>query len=440
MTKEIAMANSLSHITLGNVSAHAATVGNLLFFVHIVALYVAYMQGMAVPVSTAAVFVGILCLALLSVTGLADRAVLRSRTVLYVGLYMWITVCAIMLINVWSAVDIAYSNSRMVIGWTLFSVSLFGYISFLYGSSSTSLESLCKGIACLFAILLVAGVLMPDLWHGMAGIGLRYGGGINPNQLAFISVFGLFFSWFVKCRVGCWRYPTLALACISVIICVMTASRTGILAVVLFLSALGSLRLLDYIRGMYGLKLVKVGLHVLILSSILSIVLYTVGQTPIGDIVYTMAEYRSVNHSTVQTRYGVWQALLEAWRSNVALGGLGYWYSQVYLDGFGMSIASSHSLYVRLLGEVGVIGLVLVVSLPVILMVGLAYIYVYGLRQQREMACLMIAILVALFAMQVVEDRYFASMFALNTYLVNFWVAAGACFVFDPYCRHGWTY
>jgi hypothetical protein len=125
------------------------------------------------------------------------------------------------------------------------------------------------------------------------------------------------------------------------------------------------------------------------------------------------ARVSSIDDENVFARMTTWGMLADEWARNPVHGSLGWYYASKELDAFGHGeTASSHSFYLRTLAEVGALGLLSVLLLPVFAVVNgiklrfLAIDAMGDTAKFRSLAAGVLALIVSLFMREATEDGY----------------------------------
>jgi len=140
-------------------------------------------------------------------------------------------------------------------------------------------------------------------------------------------------------------------------------------------------------------------------------------------------EQRISGSSGLDSRVQAWNRLWDFFEAAPVTGKAGWWNSTNLLpttSSYGVA-TSPHNLYIRLLSEVGIIGLIAVLSYPVILaitlLVGSFRSPLFSLEGNTYM--FLFASIVSVFVGQIFEDRYLVGIMSISNGVVIFVLIAG---------------
>ena len=278
--------------------------------------------------------------------------------------------------------------------------------------------------ALFFVLIIIGQLIIPDWKSGISGI--RLSGGTNPNFVSFFAFFIMITTHFYSIGNG-WSKRRVFLYILSLIIIVWSMSRSVLLSVgVLWLSygmflALKQINFL--IKGKFKRNRLAFPL-VIIAGGVFSFLLWEMfKQLTISDVIFS----RLTSSGGWETRMAAWKVLWPYFTNNIWFGTAGWWNATHILDEKwqpGMA-TSPHNLYIRLLAEVGIVGTIMIISLPVVLifLLLLKCLREYRVNLYYNQNIFLTSTLLALLIGQFFEDRYLVGIAGLGNSIVIF------CFV-----------
>jgi len=264
-----------------------------------------------------------------------------------------------------------FSGVRLILTWATFAsglVSMWAVATRLYTTVDVyRITTPTLFVLSLFYISLMIGGLLLGDFRGGGGGGLRLSGGINPNTVGLVSLLGLFLCFIAAYIEDKWRTITLVTALFATITLFWSFSRASILAFAFFLLLLAAFHVVKKPTLIYR-KLPKYALVTVTLS--LPAVLVICHVLPTDAVwAYTTRRFDFAHiegDGNVQSRFMAWKLLYKEFLQNPLFGTLGWYNASHFLSATAGDHASSpHGLYPRLLSEVGVLGTVLVLLLPI---------------------------------------------------------------------------
>ncbi|SFE55291.1 O-antigen ligase family protein [Alteribacillus iranensis] len=308
----------------------------------------------------------------------------------------------------------SYSFIRILItAWLLFTMMVVFYYIFIQIQGK---EDLNKAVSkSLFLILLVAtlGQLLIPEW----AYGLRLSGGVNPNGMGYIALFCNF--WFAYQKIDKSTNSIIAYSgwLLSFIVVLWAMSRTvflslGVLYAVYFFFLI--------LFNMYKLTLKRI-----LLFPVFCALLFTIYNYVRNSFWYQQNIARLLDSTNLVSRESAWALALEKFKENIWVGSAGWWNMSKILDSSYATTDSPHSLYLRLLSETGIIGLITVLVLPLFLL--LALIFKASLKEviNKKQVFLITGMLLGLFAGLAFEDRYLTGFGGFNTGAIVWVMAMG---------------
>lgn len=259
---------------------------------------------------------------------------------------------------------------------------------------------------------------------------LRFSGGIGPNMMAFISLFSVL--WFMDIKIDSLFKPQSVIGIfLSIITLLWTMSRgriIGLIFLIIFLF-LNNVAILLNSRLNYKFSKSKamVNIVVVFIITILSPV----------SIKWIMNSERILMRLTTSgdSRLFAWNILMEAFKDNIIFGSLGWWNANdtIRQYSFANMATSAHNFYLRVLSEIGILGLIVAIAFPTFLVLKSLKVALMRKdisRNRRKKLLLYSGGIVAFFITQIVEDQYlngigdfqmglFIWLFALSYYYLN---------------------
>jgi hypothetical protein len=147
-----------------------------------------------------------------------------------------------------------------------------------------------------------------------------------------------------------------------------------------------------------------------------TIVYLVVSSGVFGDLqLLELAHRRVTGEGGFDSREAAWDEILPYFYANPLFGSAGWWHSTEIISQYAPTYAatSPHNLYVRLLAEVGIVGTVAILTLPVILFAKLSVrgvVDYFRHPTSSKIKILCASMILAILAGQLFEDRYFTSV------------------------------
>lgn len=308
----------------------------------------------------------------------------------------------------------------------LITFTVFLYIIHRMSSDKEEWKYTLSKILFLSAIVIIVGQLLIPEWKAGIG-GIRLSGGTNPNLAGFFGFFIVFWSHFVALLEKRWGKMNVALCVSGSIILFWSFSRSVLLSlVVLYTFYFMSKALLFIIdTRLKKISLLYVSSLLFLLALIFLSVLFVDWTIMFDNIrqtdLYKKIATRLFGTDGFESRYAGWEILISYFKNNPLFGSLGWWYSSDVLAFTEQGIAKSpHSLYVRLLAEVGIIGTMTVLVLPLFTFVSLIYISFCNIKYKHIYLKLMFlsSAILATFTGQFFEDKYLVGIGEMNNSVV----------------------
>lgn len=347
-----------------------------------------------------------------------------NKSTLYLSMYFIFLACALVFASLF-AQNPAHSASR-----SIYSVGLFFSLFFIYKkiikvylNNIKWRKYFSKSLLIIMLIIFVGHFVNPEWRMGMGGV--RLTGGTNPNTVSFFALFIIFISHFNSLLDKKWSKLSKATWLFAVLILFWSMSRGTILGFVVFYTfyfgwyfVKGYLEV--FLRGKISKRLFK---NSILLAVVFGLALFALNLLKETEF-YRFTILRFTSDDGLSTRGLAWEILLSYFNQNPLFGGIGWWSATDVLPN-ALGIAQSpHSLYVRLLSEVGIVGTVAVLLLPITLIcILIIKSYVEKNAWNEKLMMLSSAILVGIFTTQITEDTFLVGLFSLSNLIIIFTIA-----------------
>lgn len=349
----------------------------------------------------------------------------------------------IFLASVLSFASLFALNPVHSVSRALISIGIYSAMFFIYRKVATTYIQnikwgvfLSKTFTVLMVVIIVGQMVVPDWRMGIGGV--RITGGTNPNTVSFFALFIIFISHF-NGLTNKWTKLNKINWLLAVVILLWSMSRGSILAFAAFYAVYfgwyfvkGGLNFL--LKGRLSKKFVRNSFIVSVFAVIVYFIMILVRDTNF----YRFTILRLTGSDGFSTRTQTWDTLLAYFNQNPLFGGIGWWNATNVLHEGG----SPHSLYVRLLSEVGVVGTVAALALPIFIVLGLifkSYLEKNALYEKVKM--LTASFLIAVFVTQITEDIFLVGYFELKNIIIIFSIALGSALLQrKPYIANDRSY
>lgn len=268
----------------------------------------------------------------------------------------------------------------------------------------------------IFLIYIILGQLFIQEW--IWGDGLRLSGGVNPNRMAFLTLYFLFQTHINALLINKWTRLKKVIWLLSLIIIIWTFSRTVMLTVLTVYYIYLSYYIITKFRsvskkGINFRKTIIFTLKILCYASVFGVLFKVI----FNNDIYLNVVDRILNVENMYSRTDAWNVIMESFSNNPLFGTYGWWGSKNALISLSHIPDSSHNFFVRVLSEVGIIGLISIVIMPIIIMCLLLLnntriTFVF----QNAIGIYLFAIIISIFFVaQFFEDRYLTMEFATTS-------------------------
>ncbi|MCF3942622.1 O-antigen ligase family protein [Oceanobacillus alkalisoli] len=356
------------------------------------------------------------------------------------GIYFYLIILlAILSFCTFYSLNPVYSFPRM-----LYSILMLGIILTVFYTIQLNYLSQIKWrnffeiISFLFLLLIIIGQLTIPEWSFGVG-GLRLSGGTNPNSIAFVVLFILLQTHLNALLNNSWKKFQIVVWITALIVLLWTFSRNVLLTFfIVYFIYISYFMIKKIFAGFNAKRLFKSLIQmmfVIFISFLTTIILK-------NSKYYDLIIIRLFNTENLETRSGASDIMFQYFFQNPLFGGLGWWGSQQLLQSANIdaAAASSHNLYIRLISEVGVVGLVAILFLPVcIAILVLHKRFIIKFKFSNHIAVLSFAIIIAIFFGQFFEDRYLTGLFDVNNNIIIWFLSfALAVYYFSKeyYCKN----
>ena len=344
--------------------------------------------------------------------------------------YSFALALALSLVSLWSP-DPVYSIPRAIVSSLFLGFALFlGSRLSIYMLTGPRLffSIVNRGLIVFFLFLLYGYYFIPEFSSGAGGF--RLSGGINPNTVGMYCLYVIIWSMLARAIIGRDVFSNNFLLLLVLIALLLSFSRASWLAVfLLFLfSFLFGCKLEAIKRGAkYAVPVVVIGAVYLLVSGAPD---FLAGYLSYFDRrVFVAIEM----DSNVLSRASAWNLLMAEFYRSPLVGSFGWYSATKFLSASGIAdqASSPHGLYVRLLPEVGLLGFIAVLGLP-LSAAFVASLSVLRIRKsknpirKREIRIYSVLVggLVSIFmGRELFEDSYLVSYINGTTLIVAFLVA-----------------
>lgn len=353
-----------------------------------------------------------------------------TKASLYTIIYFLLLICAVSLSNMF-AVNPTYSLLRGT-----YSIGLYLFMFFIYKAVNENYLSkvnwrlfLSRFFFITLLIILIGQITIPEWRAGVGGV--RLSGGTNANFVSFFALFVIFTSHLnALLDGGKWTKLNRINWLLGLVSLLWSMSRSAILGFVVFYTIyIGWYFVKGYLtaflRGELPKKLVKNTLKAIV--AILTLVLFVKYILP--QNVYEQVMMRLTGEEGFTTRALAWDILLSHFQDNPLFGGIGWFYSPNVLPGASGVADSAHNSYIRILSEVGLVGFIPIMILPVVVMIWL-FIKSYKAYRQKEtnkerVFLIVNAYLISLFCIIFFENHFLSGLFRLSNLVIILVISLG---------------
>lgn len=344
--------------------------------------------------------------------------------------YVYIAVSLVLLVAVnLNALRPAYSIFRVIVSVGILALSIIFFWQALQVIEKTNMRRgrlLTYSLLTLFIILLLGQLTIPEWATGIGGV--RMSGGSNPNQLAFLAFFAIFWSHYLALKKRVWEKVEICLYVVSLVVLIWSLSRSVILTWVfiyfIYFAIVGILHFARLLRGRVRLgvlrKIVATGVFCLLLIPAIP---------NLEKTVYILQDFQKIEQrlsgeSGLQSRIRAWKDIWPYFTQSPISGRAGWWNSTNINSRVGgyMTATSPHNLFVRLLSEIGIIGLisVLFLHLTVIIMLFLRILIQRSSTNRFFVLLFTMASLISVLVGQLFEDRYMVGVGGIDSGIIYF--------------------
>lgn len=343
----------------------------------------------------------------------------HAQKLLYIYSYTFIAVFIFLIISLFS--EYPYKSTMQSI-FAVTSMSLtfisfyFVQYFFLYNHKWRRFFEISS---IIFLLSIFVGQLIFDDWKIPNNI--RLSGGVNPNVMGYLALYFLFQSHLNSFIDNKWVIYQKLLWLLSFIAIFLTFSRTTLLTLVCAYALYAFQVIISKIFKKQKIKIRSIlNLLMQVILSVLGlfIVYKLISQTKI----YTEIQLRFSNIDNVSSRSDTWTFIMNSFKDHPLVGWKGWWGTKEFLELTESFADSPHNLYIRLLSDVGLIGMFAILLLPIIIFLILVFKYKeINIKFNNNIAKYLVAILVSIFFVeQIFEDRFLSGFFT-NTTDVTLW-------------------
>ena len=271
-----------------------------------------------------------------------------------------------------------------------------------------------RAFLLVLTTILLLGVLIKT--HTSGFMKLRLNGGVNSNFLGFFALSIIFFSVVSMTFLGNRRIIFQNIA-FGFIVLMWSMSRASI--AVLIIACMMFLITHLYRALLLGV-VSKTRLKRLLLFIVFILTLVILLVSIFYEDVFMILEYR-LSAQNVSSRGDAWAVLYSYYEKSPVFGYIGWYGSTVLLSGLD-GATSAHSLYFRLLSEVGIIGFTAVLSVPIFLILYSLIMMFKSFNNKKDFNFYLVIFigLIGVFLREFLENSYLKSYMELTTFLVIF--------------------
>ncbi|MCS3677800.1 O-antigen ligase [Salinibacter ruber] len=323
----------------------------------------------------------------------------------------------------------AYSITRLILSLTVLSVSVqffWQVLQTIKRSENEIGDILTNGLIALIVVLIVGEILIPRWGAGVGGI--RMSGGSNPNKVAFMGLFSVFWGHYSALRQGKWKTRSFALCTLGVVVIAWSLSRSVILSLIMLYVFYYVIIGLSYVSWLIN-GILKKGFLKTICVMIMIIIIPTVFYPTTKGYVDTLQKIQGIEQRLssegLRSRVRAWEDLWPHFINAPLTGQAGWWNSTNLnsLKGGSLTADSPHNLYVRLLSEVGLLGLLTILAFPAASFVCTLYALITQKcwKKKFKIYAFIISSTTSLFFVsQMFEDKYLVGIGGVGSGIVTF--------------------
>ncbi len=353
------------------------------------------------------------------------RSIARKRFALFPArlrvFYVYVAVLLAVLVAVnLNALRPAYSISRAILSVGILALSIIFFWRVLQVIEQTRMRRgaiLTYSLLTLLIILLLGQFTIPEWAAGIGGV--RMSGGSNPNKLGLLGFFSIFWAHYSALKKNRWDKSGVYLYILALGVVGWSLSRSVIISLtslyLLYFAIRGGCHIVYFFRGRIKLaflrRIVVVGVFLLILTPVP--IMKTVDS---GLQDFRKVERRISSTDNIKGRLTRWKTLWPYIKHFPVTGRAGWWRST------DLVYSSPHSLYIRLLSEVGILGAMAVLSLPLFIVLVLFYRILFQRLYNNSWLTLsfLTSSLSSVFILQFAEDLYMVGLGGFSSGVVCF--------------------
>jgi O-antigen ligase len=262
--------------------------------------------------------------------------------------------------------------------------------------------------------------------------GVRLHGASNPNTIAQLALFSIFWSHYKALRCEEWGKINVALFIFGLATVLLSLSRSVIIGLFCIYFIYFSILFLSHVSVLVNGYVRKPFIRVLSVV-VVSVSIILILAPKVSDYAVALFELQSIearlSAGTLEQRVTGWKHLWPYFTNAPLTGAAGWWNASNIVEATASygGVTSPHSLYVRLLSEVGILGSIAVLALPstvFFLMVGMI-VKSEALGIDFRVYSIIASYLVGLFLRQTVEDSYLVGFGEMGSSIIVFGLAVG---------------
>lgn len=328
-------------------------------------------------------------------------------------------------------IDPFYSGLRVLISFVLLSLCFIAvnrFSTFSLNNKNILHSSVNYGLGMFFLVLLIGYLFIPEFRSGPGS--LRLSGGINPNTVGMYSFYTIIWTSVSRSIVEKSKASDQMLTVLATICLFLSFSRSAWLAtaafflVILLMSLNLKVNLRTILRSF--ICIIIIGFWVYVFWEQIATWFSQIGYLKYLENRFLVSADTDVNFLS---RQNAWNILLNGFYASPLIGYFGWYNSSNFLfislsDGVA---SSSHSLHIRLLSEVGLLGYLFVLGTPIVAILRAFYFAKssVGMKHFREsekfqllMKKIASGLIAILFVREVFEDSYMVGYLGLTTIFV----------------------
>lgn len=358
---------------------------------------------------------------------------ISKKLLVKISVYIFFSYLFVLTSDSFSSSSFTFSALRSLITFHILFISLVFFVATILAYLNGAEK--CLNYICILIVPLFSAAIVWHLAYGVSiqgGYGFRLHGWSNPNTIGQFALLPLFWSHYVSLRYKRWDRSHKLLWWLSLTVLLLSISRGAILCFVVtyicYYAFKSAGNLVYIISSQYKFAKSKV-FYLISISLIFILVVFLYDPANISYLLRAEEIGSRLTLRTVEQRLIGWKHLWPYFTSNPLTGGAGWWNATNIVEATAAygGVTSPHSLYVRLLSEVGILGTVAVLSLPGIVVIlllkkaALTHVKKYNFYSSTIVA----SFILGLFVRQLFEDSYLVGFGEMGSSIVVFAISVG---------------